>query len=98
VPDQLRRGGATRQAYSEVVAQAKQPIVPSFADIEEREMQEISVLFLQQRPNQRRLDGDFGRRRCTDRHMEPIAPGGKPFDRYEGAEPNVANSRRSAIR
>jgi hypothetical protein len=63
------RDRTTRQAYREVVAQAKQPVVPSLADIDEREMHEVGVLLPEQRPNQGWIDGDFGRRDRANGHV-----------------------------
>lgn len=60
VLDERRRGRATGEANGELLAQTKQPIVPPFADIDERKMQQFSVLVAEQRSNQRLIDGKFG--------------------------------------
>jgi hypothetical protein len=50
------------QAYSQVSSEAKNRVVPAFTDCNERQSSEIWMLFVQQRPDERRIDMDFSRR------------------------------------
>jgi hypothetical protein len=63
------RNRATGQADGKVVAEAKQFVVPTLPDIDQRQMLEVGVLLMQQRSNEQWADRDFGGRFRPDRHV-----------------------------
>jgi hypothetical protein len=74
VLDQRRRNRPARYANDELIAEAKQSVVPALAEVVQLQVREIGVLFLDERANQRWIDGDFGRRFRPDCHFMPIQP------------------------
>ena len=54
--DQESRCRPPGQTDGEVVTQAKEPVVPTFADVDELQMREVRMLLQEQRPNERRVD------------------------------------------
>ena len=64
-------GRSTRQAYYKVLAQTKQLVVPALTDLYYRQVREVRMLLLEQRPHDGRIERDVGSRFRPACHVMP---------------------------
>lgn len=72
--DQVRRLDPTRQARRQLLAQAKQPVVPSFGEFADRQVRKVRVLLGDQRLHQIRVDSWHCHRTSVDDGAMDLVP------------------------